>query len=244
MKICAMVAAAVMLGTSAATSAAGFDYSYLDVGYSHQNHNDLSGGNGYQLDGSYAATDTVFIYGNFKHNRFNEFFTYQNDDYQLGLGFHRALNDDADLVARAAFGIATTDVSSSFSSCTFQCTGAGSNVGYDVGLGLRYRPASAWELEAFLDHDTLGFGYAPWGCLGSGVVLNCFDSGGPVDSGDAETAISIGARYSITQPLSVGLRYRHDWLASQSASPQGFPYYFHGPSESMNEWLLDLRWAF
>ena len=218
MKISTLAIAASMLCACATASAADFDYSFLDLGYSRQSHEFVSGGNGYQVDGSYAIGSSFFVAADYGHNSFTQdsipAFTYTNHDYHLGGGYHLSLAASTDLIARAQYGRTYLDFEVGPFSFPMN------HPGYDAGLGLRIAPIEALEIEAFLDHDTLGWDQKTFigGGSGNAVIVQ--------ELGASENVASADIRYNITHAFALGTRYSHSSL------------------QSMNDWILYARWSF
>lgn len=202
-------------------SADPISYDYLDLGYSKQNHDYFNGGGGYQLDGSYGLGTGFFLDAEYKHNQFKEGISpfsaldITNHSYIIGGGYHYAMTDSADLVTRAAYGRAYTDVEFVGIDMPDQ-----NQSGHDLGVGIRWKAAPSLELNAFLDHGTLGFEQNR--CAGPVVSgYFCFTT---IDSGGSENMLSLGLHYDFANSFGLGLDYRHSSL------------------QGMNEWLVSGRW--
>ena len=216
---------ALLLLAGGSASAADLDYSFLDLGYSRQIHDKLERGSGYELAGSYGLADNFFVTAAYKHNIFTDdtlsasaSFDYSNHSYLLGGGYHYGLSASTDLVARVMYGRAYSETQLGSFSLT------DSHSGYDLGIGLRGSPATSLELEAFVDHDDLGYDHRiSTPCTGTFtrcvlVITNETDG--------IENVISTDARYRFTTEFSLGAGYRHSSL------------------QSANEWLLYGRWSY
>lgn len=203
--------------------AADLDYSFLDLAYSKQSHDQLSGGSGYQLIGSYALGDRFFLDAMYKHNGFDPEFTsplsphFSNHSDWLGGGYHQGLSASSDLVARIMYGRGYSETE--FDSISIY---RASKSGYDVGIGVRGRPTGSLELEAFLDHDDLGIFY---GEVSTCPYFYCLPVTEDVPDG-SENSASVEARYYFIPAFSLGAEYRHSSL------------------QSAKEWLVSGRWSF
>ena len=208
---------AVLCIVSLPAAAADFDYSYLDLAYSKLSNDFVtSGGNGYQLDGSWGLGSSGFaLEAAYKHNQFgNRSFpgtTFKLQDVRFGAAYHASLSSNLDFVTHADYVSAKTTLDDAL------VTVHGSpyvidqsDSGYLVGVGLRVRVLDALELDAFVDHDDTGFNQHRLGnCgFGCGLVEERQD--------DPETVLSLAARYRFAGAFDVGFEYRHSSLLNGS----------------------------
>ena len=183
---------AVALVVPMAANAAAPSYSYLDISYSKQSTQIASGGKGYQLDGSYAVTNNIFIGAAYGHNSFDSgpvlggLFT---QDLIIGGGMHMPVTDAVDVVGRLAYASDYAKQGpASFLGVPFSSSDTKS--GYTLGVGIRAMLMDQLELNAFLDHDD--------------AALISHDH-----ANSTETAASVGALYSLTSQFGLGASYSH-----------------------------------
>ena len=219
----------LLLAATQAAAAAAPDYSHLDLAYSSEKRSDLPLGTagGYQLAGSYGFDNGLFLEAAYKHNRF-EFqlanlpgsaytITLQPEQYQVGGGYHYALNPGLDLVSHLDYADARTRFELGSISNTE------SYHGYLLGVGLRDQVTDTLELAAFVDHDNTAFiQYGPGSC---GARPNCVPNVTWKQDG-SETVLSVAGHYRFTEAFGLGLEYRHSSL------------------QGGREWLLSGRWNF
>ncbi len=228
MKNVVFVVAALVIAAPVAAGAAAPAYNYLDLSYSRANlSNDasaaisgLSGGNGYQLAGSYGITNSFFLGASYGHNNFNGGFTTAGlppagspaggffvKYYALTLGGHLPITDSVDFVGRVSY------VSDSWrqgpSNDIFPglpVSSSATKTGYDLGVGLRAMLNDRLELSAFVDRDDAGL-------LGQ-------------NQNSVETIGSVGALYNFTRRYGLGVSYAHS------------------NQDGGNNWMLTGRWYF
>ncbi|MHB8425242.1 MAG: outer membrane beta-barrel protein [Gammaproteobacteria bacterium] len=228
MKNIVFVVATLMLAIPAAANAAAPGYNYLDLSYSRTslNHdvsagiNGMSGGNGYQLAGSYDITSSIFLGASYGHNNFNGGFTTAGlppagspaggffvKYYMLTVGGHLPITGSVDFVGRVSY--ADDSWQQGPSNGIFPGLSVSSSetkTGYDVGVGLRAMMNDRLELNAFVDRDDVGL-------LGQ-------------NQNSVETIGSVGALYNFSRRYGLGVSYAH--------SNQG----------GGNNWMLTGRWYF
>lgn len=207
-----IVAAALAVAMPLAANAAEPSYDYLGLGYSKASLSDNSGGNGYQLDGSYGFADNWFVAADYNHNSFNGGFLtggFFTQAYTLTVGGHLPITDSADFVGRFSYANdhwkqgPSTNLFPGFVVAT-----SDTKSGYDLGFGIRAMVLDQLELNAFVDEDS------------AGLVSH--------DHDHSETIGSVGAMYNFTSELGLGVSYAHSTRDSASNWMLTGRWYFQG----------------
>lgn len=192
MKNTTIAAAALALLLPLAANAATPSYNYLDLSYSKQSEDGLSGGKGYLLGGSYAIAENWFLGASYGHNSFdsNGFGGLFTQSYTVFGGLRLPITDAVDFVGRLGYAndhVKNGDVT------MFGITvpgGSDTKSGYTLGVGIRAMVLDQLELNAFVDHDNAG-------AVSHDHVNN------------TETVGSVGALYRFSPSYGLGLSYRH-----------------------------------
>ena len=185
---------ACVLCVSRVASADPLSYTYVDAAYTRESAYDADAGHGYALSGSYDIAAGFFVSADYAHGVYHEGFVCsfgcgpvdvtQNRRSVSG-AWRLALSDSADWVVRLGYVRQSTDIGGSPFLASFYNR---SSSGYDLSTGFRAALTPKLELDAFLDHDSAGFG----------VKL-------PFSSGYAENLLTLGARWHFTPRFSLGL---------------------------------------
>lgn len=158
-KFVALGALAAMAAGSQAVAADGFSYNLLEGAF-------ISGDNfdGLGVSGSMAITPDYFGFGSIEALDIDNSST-DVSVLSLGAGYHRAINQALDIVA-------------TFSLKRVKVDGAGSDMGFGLGVGVRGRLFEQLELQGGLEY---------------------------VDVDDSDTTLQVGGRWHFTRNFAAGL---------------------------------------
>ena len=179
-----------LLVFSASAGAQGFDYNYFGVGYQRLNLDDGFidvDGDGFGVEGSFAVSDSFFLFGDYGMAEFSEQGqTVDLDALSLGIGWHTAISDRMDFV---------TGVSYEWAEVSAAGFGSVDDSGYGLGVGLRFQASDAIELNGGIDYVDYGDGDDTSFGLGLlyGVTEN-IDIGVSADWADDTSAYGISGR--------------------------------------------------
>lgn len=164
-------------GQAIAIAESPFSYTYFGAGYVI---GDINGedDSGYQVYGSYAVTNSVFIQARFTSLESDDKLTIGSvsdersiDEYRVGVGVNVPVRDSVDAIASVAYFDAETEFGASETDTD----------GYGISAGLRAMRGDKLELNASLTHiDT---------------------------EADNDTELLLGGRYYQTPKLSFGISY-------------------------------------
>ena len=165
----------LLFALSASSSAEGFDYNYVFLGYGNTDFDNInSDGDGFTLGGSYGFTDRLHGFASYDAADLDNNGLGINVDasrWRAGVGYNTSLSGTIDMFARL-----------SYESLELDSPGPGnlSDSGFGLGIGTRFAASEALELNAginYVDYD---------------------------DAGD-DTSLQVGGLYKITDAISVGL---------------------------------------
>jgi hypothetical protein len=170
---------AAMALTPLAAQAEGFSYSYLELGYVETDFDDIDeDADGFALAGSLEITDQVFMFAGYGDLSAGPV---DFETYDIGAGYAWSISPRADLYGTLAYVKAEVDVPG---------FGSGDDDGYGAGVGIRYRVADPFELEAainYVDLQDSGDGTS-FGLAGRWYFVEQFALGFGIDfSDDADT---------------------------------------------------------
>jgi len=215
----------LLCAVSLSAAASEFDYSHLDLAYTHTQYDFTSGsGNGYEIAGSWELGQNGFVLeAAYRHARFGDitgfpFVMLKPVSYRAGAAYHMPAGEFLDFVAHADYVSAKTTLDPG-SPVISQ-----SSTGYVLGVGLRGKVSDAFELDAAVDHGNTGFMRHGNGTCNP-VSPFCASAVNWQQDG-VETVLSLAGRYHFTHALGLGLEYRHSSL------------------QGGQEWLLSGRWKF
>lgn len=149
----------------------------------------------YGLNGSYAATGNLLLEASYAHehasyNLFDISGTASGDDYGVGVGYRFALTGNVDIVPRLLYENDNTSINAD--AAMYSQT----NTGYDVGAILRAMTTDALELDASLDHSTVGI---PSNIFGASANRSL--------SGTSTNILGLAALYSFEPKWAIGASY-------------------------------------
>jgi hypothetical protein len=141
MKRTAMALLAALAATPFAANAGDLSYTYLEAGYARSDRDRLDSGDGFGVRGSGAITDSFHFFGGYERTGHDGA---DLADWRAGLGYHLAVSDHVDLVARVSYEKADYDF-------------IGDGDGYGVEVGVRAAVSPAFEATAGVRHRDIDF---------------------------------------------------------------------------------------
>ena len=134
----------ILMAFSASVNAEGLDYTYLQGSYGQVTFDDALldvDGNGFGISGSYAATDSIHLFGEYQTSELD--FSVDLDFLEAGVGYHMPVSETLDFVAELGYiqveigapGVPSFDES-----------------GLTLGVALRGMIGEALELNGGLDY--------------------------------------------------------------------------------------------
>jgi hypothetical protein len=153
-----------LMAISAAASAEGFSYTYLQASYGTVDIDNVSvDGDGLGLNGSFGITDNLNIVGGYQTADFDSLA--DADEWSLGLGVHTPITEMMDVTASVSY----VDVQ-------FDALGVpvGDDNGFGLDVGLRANLTSLIEVNAGLSYVDLSDSGDDTGFNG-GVLFNITD---------------------------------------------------------------------
>jgi opacity protein-like surface antigen len=141
--------ASLLLAVAPAAVFAEMSYSNVELKYLDLSLNDSFvnvNGDGFALDGSYELNSKVFLLGEWQDQSYD--FGVDGRQYELGAGFHHAINSTLDFVGTLSYLDAKVSAGS-FSE---------SDDGFGLGGGIRARLGKDFELDAGLKYVDFGSG--------------------------------------------------------------------------------------
>lgn len=186
-KLLVVPAALASLAASPAFADA-LDYNYLQFGYVTTELEDefvSVNGNGYSLEGSASINDNFHVFAGYGAIDFD--FDVDTTEWELGLGYSRAVGEKTDLVATLGYVSAEVDM---------PFFGRLDDDGYSVGLGIRSMVTDRLELEGKVDYvDLSDSGSDTVVTVQLGYELtHTLLLGGGVTSVDGDNAYHVGLR--------------------------------------------------
>ncbi len=132
----------LILAFSASASADDFDYDFLTLGYGSVDFDDRGfDGSGFTLGGSYAMTDSYYAFFDYSAASLDA-----GTDATLwgaGFGYHRALSDQVDLVAKLSYEYVELDIPQA---------GSFDDSGLGLAIGVRFAQSEKLELNAGINY--------------------------------------------------------------------------------------------
>jgi opacity protein-like surface antigen len=158
----------LVLALSASASAEDFDYSFLSIGYGIIDFDDINiDGDGFNLGGSYAISDTVHVSGGYQTADLD--FGIDASIFSAGIAYNTSVSPVVDLIARLSYEYVKVEVPG-FSS--------DSDNGFGLGVGLRFAASEMVELNAEISYvdlsdggDDTAFGVAGYYNFSDGFAL-------------------------------------------------------------------------
>lgn len=145
---------AVLMALPMFANAQGFDYDFFELTYGTVDLDDADvDGDGFGINGSFAIADNFYAFGGYRATDFD--FNIDGTNFNLGLGYNRALSDVLDIVAGLSYEYVELD--SAF--------GSVDDNGFGLGVGLRFAATPELELNA-------GINYVDLSDSGSDTSLN------------------------------------------------------------------------
>lgn len=174
---------------SAGVQADALDYNYLQLGYVTADFSedfvDVSG-NGVALEGSASINDNFHVFAGYGTMSFD--WDVDTSEWEVGLGYSRALGQKTDLVATLGYVSAEVEI---------PYWGSLDDDGYTVGLGLRSMITDRFELEGKANYVNLsdsGSDTAFTVQLGYDLSES-WQMGGGLTTSDGDTAYHFGVRF-------------------------------------------------
>lgn len=136
---------AVLLPLSAAATAEGLDYSFIQASYTQVEFDDFDvDGDGFGIGGSFAVADRFAIFAGYATGDFD--FDVETTDIEVGGMFHTPLSESVDFVS-----------SLSYVSAEVEAPGFGSvdDDGFGLGVGLRALASPKLELNGGVSYVDL-----------------------------------------------------------------------------------------
>jgi len=132
----------LILAFSASANADDFDYNFLTLGYGSVDFDDVGvDGSGFTLGGSYAMTDSYYAF--FDYSAASLDAGIDATLWGAGFGYHRALSDQVDLVAKLSYEYVELDI---------PLAGSFDDSGLGLAVGVRYAQSEKLELNAGINY--------------------------------------------------------------------------------------------
>ena len=138
----------LLLASSTASYAEGFNYNYFDLGYGILEFDDIDvDGDGFGLGGSYAINPNFHLFAGYQSAGLD--FDVDVASFGAGVGYNTALSPTVDAVARLSYQYSEIDAPG-FESID--------DSGFGIGVGLRFAASDVLELAAGIDYVDFGDG--------------------------------------------------------------------------------------
>jgi opacity protein-like surface antigen len=138
----------LVLALSASASAEDFDYSFLTIGYGIIDIDDTNiDGDGFNLGGSYAISDTVHVSGSYQTADLD--FGIDLSTFSAGIAYNTSVSPVVDLVARLSYEYIKLEAPGFPSE---------DDNGFGLGVGLRFAASETIELNAGISYVDLSDG--------------------------------------------------------------------------------------
>ncbi len=133
---------------SASAGAQGFDYSYLQLGYSTIDFDDINvDGDGFGLSGSYAINPDWHVFAGYEGASLD--FGIDATTLGAGVGYNTELSPAVDMFARLSYQYVELDAGGQ---------GSIDDNGIGFGVGMRFAASDQLEIDAGIDYVDLGDG--------------------------------------------------------------------------------------
>ena len=227
--LASMIALGLLAATSTqsfAKSSEGINWNYVSASYASYSYDDEEDGlalnlspAGYFLDGSFAVHDNVFVMAEFQSvtdslsfpgfgSAFN--IDVEEQQFRLGAGMNVPVSASSDLFGAVGYTNISYDVSSEFSSMEDDLDGL------FLRGGLRGKFSPSLEVYGYFTYSTYDVDELEQS------VEDDFEPDEQVD--DNETTVTVGARYFLTDQLSLNASYTA--LDEGNGYTLGMSYYF------------------
>ena len=169
-----------------ASASAEFDYSFFEFTYADIEFDDIDvDGDAFGIGASYELNEDVYIFGGYQSADLD--FSVDATTFGLGVGYHTALSDRADLVANVSYQFVELDIPG---------FGDEDDDGFGLGVGVRFAATPQVELNGGINYVDFGDGGDDTS-LSAGALYNftdAFTAGVGASFGDDVTTIALVAR--------------------------------------------------
>ena len=169
-----------------ASAGAEFDYSYFEFTYADIEFDDIDvDGDALGIGGSYELNDDVFVFGSYQDADLD--FSVDATTIGIGVGYHTALSERADLVADVSYQWVEVDIPG---------LGDEDDDGFGLGVGVRFAATPQVELNGGISYVDFGDGGDDT-ILSAGALYNftdAFTGGISAGFGDDVSTIALVAR--------------------------------------------------
>lgn len=179
--------AVLLITSTAAATADGFDYNHLQLDYGNVEFDDVSvDGDGFGISGSFAINPEWHVFGGYQNIELD--FGIDARTLGAGVGYNTELSSNFDVIARASYQYVEFDAPQ------------GSSVddnGLGFGVGLRYAASRELELTAGIDYVDLSDSGNDTSISGGALYNfdNAFSVGLAASFGDDTTSYNLSGRY-------------------------------------------------
>ena len=152
MKLFALIAGFVVLGSAVCSAQGKISYNYLEAGYGVTSFDidglDVGDGDGFTLAGSLEVGGMFFLFAEGEWADLDGLSDVSSQDIEIGAGIHYSLSSQIDIVGRAAWQLNSFDVGDVLSDLDDE-----DGVVFDVGLRAKLTPSI--ELGAFVGWENV-----------------------------------------------------------------------------------------